>query len=101
LYSELAKISVQPGAWLRPLYAKPSDRKSLVIARPLTRGLRNAPGGLYLVAVHKERPNLMEWPWLAEDKNPVRFVFNTRILINTLIYPTKDWKRMFECVRYN
>ena len=48
--AERAKQSIRPGIWLNGVAA---DGKNASPARPLTRGLRSAPGHIYLVAIHK------------------------------------------------
>jgi DNA-directed RNA polymerase specialized sigma24 family protein len=50
-WAKLAKQSIQPGAWMN---GKAADGKKAFAVRALTRGLHNAPGHIYLLAVHKD-----------------------------------------------
>jgi hypothetical protein len=58
LYGELAKISVQPGAWADGRV--PGGRNVFAI-RPLNTGLRRAPAHLYLVVTQHEYQHTMNW----------------------------------------
>jgi hypothetical protein len=88
-YRELVKLSVHPGVWLN---GKAPGGKTAFAARPLTRGLRDAPSSLYLVAAHKEHPPIAFMPPVFEPYMNLPDVpsGHTQQCINKVICPTKD-----------
>jgi DNA-directed RNA polymerase specialized sigma24 family protein len=98
LYVELAKVSIQPGLYLNRVGT--TEGQPFLVARPLTRGLRDAPGKLYLVALHKDYEYIMEWlddwDWPEGSYIPSCSYGYHRQIINKFIYPDKDpFKIMF------